>query len=112
MSKEVLQHHQQRKEAEKQGQIVAEQNKFSLFIDKIIYPVGLLGPVMTLPQLFEVWIHKSAGELSLITWGGWLILSFVWLTYGIIHKEKPIIISNILWITIEFGITLAIIIYN
>jgi len=112
MSKEALRHHQQRKEAEKQGQVLPQQGKFSNFIDKIIYPVGLLGPVMTLPQLFEVWLHKSAGELSLITWGGWLILSFIWLIYGILHKDRPIIVSNILWVIIEGGVSLAIILYR
>jgi|SRR3989344_2943787 len=112
MSKEALKHYQQRKENERQVQVLPPRNKFSLFIDRIIYPVGLLGPVMTLPQLFEVWIHKSAGELSLITWGGWLILSLIWLTYGLIHKSRPIIISNILWVLIEFGVTLAILIYS
>lgn len=112
MSKEALRHHQQRKEAANQGQALPAQSKFSLFIDKIIYPVGLLGPIMTLPQLFEVWLHKSAGELSLITWGGWMILSFIWLVYGILHKDKPIIISNLLWVAIEFGVSLAIVIYR
>lgn len=112
MSKEALRHHQQIKEVEKQGQVLPPQGKFANFIDRIIYPVGLLGPVMTFPQLFEVWIHKSAGDLSLITWGGWLILSFIWLVYGILHKDKPIIISNILWVVIEFGVSLAIILYR
>jgi len=112
MSKEVLRDFQQRQELLNQNLVQAEPKKLEKIIDKLIYPAGLLGPIFALPQLFEVWIHKSAKELSLTTWLSWLILSFIWLAYGLIHKNRPIIVSNILWIIIEAGITMAIIIYK
>ncbi len=52
---------------------------------------------MTLPQIYDIWITKRL-SVNIITWSSYLVIGFVWLGYGIVHKEKPIIFSNILGI--------------
>ncbi|MBI2573405.1 hypothetical protein HYV86_06075 [Candidatus Woesearchaeota archaeon] len=71
---------------------------FKRFLDKMIYVVGVIGPVMTVPQILLVFGEKSAEGLSAVTWTTYTFLSFFWLLYGVAHKERPIIISNVLWI--------------
>ena len=68
-------------------------------MDKMIYFVGVAGPIMTLPQLFKIWVEKNAAGISVISWITYLVLGIFWLSYGIMHKEKPIIVNYILWIT-------------
>jgi hypothetical protein len=38
------------------------------FIDKSIYVVGVLFPLMTLPQVWEIYITQKAGGVSLFMW--------------------------------------------
>ena len=87
-------------------------NKYKAFLDKIIYVVGISGPIMTLPQVFKIYLEKSAGGVSLISWSWYLFTAIIWLFYAIVHKEKPLIISNIFWILIEIVIVIEIIIYS
>lgn len=65
------------------------------FLDHIIYLFAFAGPIMTLPQVYDIWIKRDA-DINLVTWGSYLFIGIVWTMYGLAHKEKPIIYSNAL----------------
>ncbi len=56
-------------------------------------------PIATIPQIVEVWKNGNDGSVSLATWSFYSLTSLTWLTYGIVRKDKPLIISGILWVT-------------
>lgn len=87
-------------------------DKLKRYFDEAIYVVAILGPVTNIPQFLKVWIYKDASGVSLISWTGFSILSVVWLVYGILHKEKPIIITNIFLIWINAAIALGAFLYG
>ena len=86
-------------------------NKWKRFFDKVIYVAAILGPLLTLPQVTKLWVTRDASSLALSTWVTWLVLAFVWLTYGILHKERPIIAVNIGWILVHTSIVVGIMLY-
>jgi len=87
-------------------------NKFKRYLDKVIFIVAIASPLAAVPQIFKIWATKRAGDISLQTWLLLLILQFVWLTYGLVHKEKPIILNAVLWITVEVLIITGILLYG
>ncbi|NQZ84193.1 MAG: hypothetical protein HRU03_00605 [Nanoarchaeales archaeon] len=82
------------------------------FLDKIIYFVGVSGPIMTIPQVWEIYSKHDATGVSLVSWGWYLATAFVWLTYAIVHKEKPLIMTYALWILIEIVLVVGIVLYS
>jgi uncharacterized protein with PQ loop repeat len=86
--------------------------RWKRFLDKSIYFIAVASPLMTLPQLIKIWIEQTATGVSAITWFAYLVSSMFWLTYGIAHKEKPIIITNILWIILDIAVIIGILIYG
>ncbi len=82
------------------------------WIDKLIYVVVILGPLLTISQPLKIFSQKTAEGVSLITWIVFFVSAIIWLGYGIIHKDKPIIIANILWILIEGAAIAGILIYG
>ena len=68
--------------------------KAGRFIDKMVYLSAILLPLLNLPQLYNVWIAKNFSGVSVISWAGFAFFSMIWTTYGIMHKEKPIIFLN------------------
>ena len=76
-------------------------HKWKRLLDEVIYVVGICGPLLTIPQLFTVWVKHNASGLSLFSWVGYAFIAIIWLIYGITHKEKPIIFSNIMWLAME-----------
>ena len=82
------------------------------FMDKAIFVIGVIGPLMTLPQLLKIWIQESAEGVSLLSWGSYIFTSSFWLVYALMHKEKPLIITYSLWIVIEIFIVIGIVLYR
>lgn len=107
------QHHQQtRKRIHKNLEIYPHSDKWKNFIDKLVYVAGILSPLFTLPQVYKIWINKSAYDISLITWIIYLFVSITWLLYGISHKEKPIIVLNLGLTTVNLLVVIGAIIYG
>lgn len=88
----------------------AEENKkFRNFINKFIYFIGGFGVAVIIPQVSKVWIGRQVEGVSLTTWAGFFITSVFWLFYGLVHKEKPIIYTNIAVGFLDFLIILGIV---
>ncbi len=81
-------------------------------INILAYIGGLLGPVVTIPQLIEIWVGRNASGVSLLSWVAYLIGAVFWFAYGIIHKERLLVISYGLWIAIDTLLVLGIILYS
>ena len=106
----IARHHiHKRKEIHTKNQ---NPKKFKKTIDYLIYAVAILAPIMTIPQVLKIWVYQNASGISLISWTSYLIFAFVWLSYGIVHKEKPIIITNILWIIMKIFVVIGTIKYG
>lgn len=69
--------------------------------------MGLVGFVMTLPQIYSIWSSQSAAGVSFSTWCAYLASACVWLAYGIIYKRRQIIVIYSGWVFLE-----ALIVYS
>ncbi len=66
-----------------------------LKIDFIIGLIaGLLCTAAFLPQVIKIFKTKSAKDLSLATFSIFSLGVFLWLIYGILIKQIPIILTN------------------
>lgn len=80
-------------------------------LDKIMPAVALIGPIALIPQALQLYTLRDASDLSPITWILWEVLSFVWLLYGIVHKEVPIIAGNLAYLVLQAIVLIAIFLY-
>jgi len=82
------------------------------FLDKAIYAIGILGPILVLPQLLKIWTTQDATGVSLITWTVWVFVDIVWIVYGFAHKVMPIIVSHVAYTLTTAGVVLGILLYG
>ena len=85
--------------------------KWKRWLDKLIYFVAIAGPLAILPQIFKIWQSKTAAGVSSFYWIFFLFTSLVWLIYGFVHKEKPIIFANLLYLILGFIVLVGIWMY-
>jgi len=77
-------------------------------LDKIIFPIALVSPIMTVPQVLQVWQdHKTAG-LAITTWIGFAFASTFWTLYGVAHKDKAITYSSGIVVVLDILIVIGI----
>ena len=107
-----LHHYSLRKRIYKKLEKYPSSNKFKRFYDKFIYIIVILCPILNLPQLFKIWIDKDASGVSIFSWVGFTLISICWFIYGILHKDKHIIIMNLALVVVQTFILLLVYLYS
>ena len=81
-------------------------------MDRFIYVVVFVGPLMTIPQVTKIWFEKNASGVAASSWLTYFVTAFFWLIYAMMHKEKPLIISSIIWIVLDLLVVVGALIYG
>lgn len=85
---------------------------FKRRFDRIMIVAGTVAPLVLLPQVIQIHTLKDAGSFSLVTWVLVLCGNFLWVSYGIIHKEKTIYLANTVSGILNSSIIVGILLYG
>jgi len=85
---------------------------FKKALDYIMYAVAVVTPLALLPQVVQVFTTKDAAGLSLATWFLLGCINLLWITYAWVHKEKPILVANVLVAFLNFTLVYGIVLYR
>ena len=77
----------------------------------MVYIVSIASPILTLPQVYDIYVYQNAAGVSPLSWGAYTLFTFPWLAYGIMHKEKVLIFNNLIWIVLNAAIFVGALIY-
>lgn len=58
------------------------------------FAAGFLTTIAFIPQVVKIWRSKSADDVSLATFLAFTLGVGLWLLFGILQKEPPIILWN------------------
>jgi uncharacterized protein with PQ loop repeat len=105
-------HHYYKRKHQNTNSDLAYSNKFKKITDIFVYIGGVFGPLLTIPQVLEIWSKQNASGVSTISWGAYLVGALFWLFYGIAHKEKPIIFTYGIWVILDIFIVVDTFIYG
>lgn len=81
-------------------------------LDKMLVVVGIFSAVATIPQLTQIWVGQDATGVSAISWAYYSFAAVVFLIYGIVHKEKPIIINYSIAVVLDVFVTIGAVVYS
>jgi len=85
---------------------------FVRMLDGFVLLVGIIAPLMTLPQLLKIYISQSGAGVSVLTWGAYALLDIPWIIYGLVHRSRPITITYTLWCLMNAGVAIGAILYG
>lgn len=86
--------------------------KFRHGLDFVMYGVALVAPLVLLPQVLFIFVNKSVAGLFLPTWYISALFNLLWISYALIHRATPLIITNILFFALNVAATIGIVLYN
>ena len=86
-------------------------NPFLYFMDRGMYIIALIAPIMTIPQLIDVF-HGHVQGVSLLTWGAYAVVSGLWLVYGFFHKDKPLMLTQFLLLVLDGSIVFFVLLFR
>jgi len=105
-------HFHKRKRVHKNLEPYPHPDKLKRFVDHIIYGVGIFIPLMTFLQSYKIWSTQTAHGVSILTFGGYATANCIWLLYGILHKEKPLILMYTLSAIFNASIVAGILVHG
>jgi uncharacterized protein with PQ loop repeat len=81
-------------------------------IDMLVNIAAVIHPLTALPQVYDIYSSHNVAGISLWTWLGFMLIGFVFLAYGISHRLKPIILTQVLWFIIDLAVIIGILLYK
>ena len=81
-------------------------------LDTIVYTVGVLGPIFTIPQIIKIYAYHDASSISIVSWTAFALFNIPWIIYGFAHRERPIIITYTLWFLVNITVCAGAILYG
>ncbi len=113
MSPVTIHHHLHRRKRESgAGEPYPSPRRLVRVFDRLILYASIIAPFTTLPQLQEIYIKRNAAGVSLATWMAYSFFQLVFLSYGIIHREKVIIAGSVTWIVVDLAVVVGVLLYG
>ena len=64
--------------------------------------------LMTIPQVWTIWVGHEAAGVSLLSWGAYLASALLWLLHGIEQRDRNIYLPCIGWIALDIGVIVGV----
>lgn len=77
------------------------------FLDSIALANGIIGSLTPIPQIYTILSTGRAEGVSSLTWELLTATSIIWLSYGIIHRDRPIMSSSAISIVLYLMVIAA-----
>jgi len=107
-----IHHIHKRKRIHDKKEAYPHPNKWINLLDKVLLIIAVIGPLMNLPQIAKIYLGRNAAGVSLLTFSFYAFFNTFWIAYGMVHKEKPIIIAHCLWFITNLIVVAGIILYS
>jgi uncharacterized protein with PQ loop repeat len=79
--------------------------------DYLVYFFTIATPLFEIPQAVTIYANHAAHDVSIWTWGFFILDNIVWIAYGLRKKLRPVYISSFLYLIIEASIVFGIVHY-
>ena len=80
-------------------------------IDMIAYVTSIGGNIAVVPQIVRAWSGPAPG-LAVLTWLLFVGVGLIWLTYAILHAQKPLIFAQTVGILCNLAVVLGWLVNN
>jgi uncharacterized protein with PQ loop repeat len=81
-------------------------------VAKILPFISIATMVMTLPQIWTVWVEGQVAGVSLLSWGTYLVGACLWFVHGLALRDKTIYIACIGWIVLNGAVVLGVLVHR
>jgi uncharacterized protein with PQ loop repeat len=68
--------------------------------------------VMTVPQVWTIWIEQQAAGVSILSWGAYLLSAVLWFWFGLKQGDKNIFLPCIGWMVLNGAVVVGAVVYG
>ena len=79
---------------------------------RILGGMSVFSMLMTIPQVWTIWVNHQAGGVSVASWSAYLLSALLWFVYGLRQRDKNIYLPCIGWIGLDVAVVTGAILWN
>lgn len=88
-----IHHIHRRKRVHRKLSSYPHKKKWVRSLDRFLIVIAVIGPLIALPQILQIFTSGDASGVSSLSWGLYALFNVPWFIYGVVHKDKPIKIA-------------------
>ncbi|MBL0422806.1 hypothetical protein JI739_20895 [Ramlibacter sp. AW1] len=81
-------------------------------VEKILPFMSIATMVMTLPQIWTIWVDQQVAGVSLLSWGTYLAGACLWFVHGLHKRDKTIYVACIGWILLNGAVVAGVLLHR
>ena len=81
-------------------------------LEKVLRGMSVFTMLMTIPQVYVVWVKNDVAGVSLLSWLAYLLSAVLWFVYGWQKRDKTIYLACIGWVLLDAAIVAGVIVYG
>jgi uncharacterized protein with PQ loop repeat len=81
-------------------------------LEKILRGLSVFTMLMTVPQVWTIWVGHDAGSVSALSWGAYLLGACLWFVYGLQKRDKTIYLACVGWVLLDAAVVIGVMIYG
>ena len=79
-------------------------------LEKILRSLSVITMLMTIPQVYTVWLGDGPSGVSLVSWVSYLVSAVLWFVYGLRKNDKTIYLACIGWVALDAAIVAGVVV--
>jgi uncharacterized protein with PQ loop repeat len=79
---------------------------------RVLGGMSIFTMLMTIPQVFTIWVTRQAAGVSLLSWSAYLLSAVLWFWFGIQKRDKNIYLACVGWIALDIAVIIGVIVYG
>ena len=91
---------------------IAQEGASRTVLEGVLRVFSVLTMLLTIPQVYTIWIDGNAGGVSVVSWSSYLCSACLWFVYGVQKRDKTIYIACIGWILLDAAIVAGVLVHG
>lgn len=81
-------------------------------LDRVALAAGVIGPIMVVPQVWEVYATHAAANVSFASWAAFALTDIPLFFYGFAHRDVLIMTTYSLYFVLNSAVALGVVLYS
>ncbi len=92
--------------------IARNESPSEVWLRRLLGSMSAFTLLMTVPQVWTIWIGHHAAGVSVLSWSAYLISAGLWFWYGLRKGDKNLYLPCVGWIGLDLAIIAGTLIYG
>ena len=81
-------------------------------LEKILRGLSVFTMLMTVPQVWTIWVGGNAAGVSLLSWLAYLLSACLWFVYGLKKGDKTIYLACVGWVLLDAAVVTGVVVHG